>query len=101
MTKEELWKVQLEQWPNSVELTHEELFRWARAPLDRNEQHRRWRNIAYAIQFPVAVFYITNPKCGYVGCWYGLEPHEYLSGYTDVPVWLVNNVLEELEWNSN
>lgn len=89
--KEALWEAQLSQWPHSVELTPQELARWAWTPVDVYERECRWRSLAFAtLNGGPGVFYITNINGGWMGYRYGLEPHEYMSGFCDWPVALVN-----------
>ena len=91
VTKQALWEAQLSQWPDSVEPTPQELLRWARGALDSYGRERRWRSLALAtLNGGPGVFYITNPNGGWMGYRYGLEPHEYMSGFCDWPVALVN-----------
>mgnify|MGYP003408584688 FL=1 len=98
VTKEALWEAQLSQWPDSVELTPHELARWARAHVDVYERERRWRCLAFAmLNGGPGVFYITNLIGGWVGYRYGLEAHEYMSGFCDWPVALVDGKFLECQ----
>ena len=83
--------VQLEQWPDSVFLTAEEMIGWAHhveyrepGPDTERERLRRFTAISMALQYPYHIWYRTAPfgEPGHIGCRYGIEPNEYLSGFT-------------------
>lgn len=83
-----------------MELTNQQMFRWADSceTTYPGEARSRWRNIALALNQGNGFFYITDPKKGFVGYRYGLAASEYLSGFGQG--WhfkLVAGVLIELE----
>ena len=98
-SKQELWDVQLRNYPESVELSAQQMFRWADSPERyRGEARSRWRAIALALNQDGGFFYITNSENGYVGYRYGLDGREYMSGFSQG--WhfkLVDGVLIEVK----
>ena len=98
-SKQELWDVQLRNYPDSVELPAQQMFRWADGP-ERylGEARSRWRAIALALNQGGGFFYITDPENGFVGYRYGLDGSEYMSGFGQGwPFKLVDGVLMELK----
>ena len=98
-SKQELWDVQLRNYPESVELPAQQMFRWADGP-ERylGEARSRWRAIALALNQGGGFFYITDPENGFVGYRYGLDGSEYMSGFGQGwPFKLVDGVLMELK----
>lgn len=82
LSSKQLWATQLQNYPESVELTNQQVFRWADSmEAYPGEARSRWRNIAMALNRGNGFFYITNPKNGFVGYRYGLADSEYLSGF--------------------
>lgn len=87
VTHDELWKAQLAHWPDSIELTADEMIDWAYAGTTEGEQSRRFRVLALTLQCEERVFYRTclpaPGKRSYIGCRYGVEGSEYMSGFND------------------
>ena len=80
VTMNELWEAQKREWPNSVQVSPQAMLNWA--SLDPKEYAQRMAAIAITIQFDKVLFYVTNPKGGYIGARYGVEGHEYMSGFS-------------------
>lgn len=76
-----LWAAQEMQWPNSVRVLPQELLVWAHNGANSEERFRRMSVIATTTQFDRVMFYITDPDGGHIGARYGVEPHEYISGF--------------------
>jgi hypothetical protein len=80
-TYRELLDAQLREWPNSMRLQPYMLLHWAHSAPDADQRYQRMVAIAGTTQHPRVLFYITDPKGGYIGARYGLEPDQYISGF--------------------
>jgi hypothetical protein len=80
-THDELWAAQLENYPQSIELTSEDMLKWADSGNTLDIKLHRFRSIALATQLENYVWYKTNLAGQYIGCRYGIKSNEYLSGY--------------------
>ena len=79
-TYKELLDAQLREWPNSARLLPYMMLHWAHtAPAD--QRYQRMAAIAGTTLHPRVLFYITDPKGGYIGARFGLEPDQYISGF--------------------
>lgn len=80
VTTEQLWAVQLEEFPNSIRLEPGEVIEWA------FNNHRRCNSVLMSIQYPIGVFYRIpikfSPGEEFRGFRFGLEGREYL-GFAD------------------
>ena len=95
-----LWEVQLNLYPESVRLTPGQMLDWAYNYNKRDDRLIRFQQIAGTIQHYRSLFYITNPEKGYVGCRYGIQGHQYRSGFGWGSEYfrLVDGVLVEIEY---
>lgn len=93
LTTQDLWQAQLREWPDSVQMTPQQVRAWAERGATLADRYRRLQGVSLAIQYPVHVWYLTKmpttlalgPGPGvHMGCRFGLEGHEYMSGYDDV-----------------
>ena len=81
VTKADLWKKQLELWPDSIELTNADMKEWAmQAKSDKEIEHRLAR-LGFLVDVEPKVYYKTNPTNGYIGCRVGIEDSDYHSNY--------------------
>ena len=78
---DELFAAQRREWPNSVQLLPETMIEWAYAAPNADERFNRMTSIAMTTQYDRVVFYITDPKGGYIGARFGTYPEEYISGF--------------------
>jgi hypothetical protein len=77
-----LWFAQLGFWPNSVRMSLNEVYRWCDEPVEEQWRKARWSGVALALQYPAVVFYKVTPEDkGLRGFRYGLQGHEYASGF--------------------
>lgn len=76
LVREELWQVQLAEYPESVRLTVADVLDWAGTDV------RRLRSIALALQYDVCVWYRIPTMGEVTGCRYGYEGGEYQSGFS-------------------
>ena len=86
---EELWQAQLASFPESRRVEFDEV--WSRWTIDRTgcERQHIFRLIALTKQWKEGFFYevcADHEAAGSVwrGYRYGTEPHEYLSGFTEL-----------------
>ena len=79
-----LWKAQLSFWPESEEISPQEMIKWAEKAPSLLDRLWRYQTIATTIQYPNGIFYRTKPKDGFVGYRYGLKNYEYISGFTSI-----------------
>jgi hypothetical protein len=84
-----LWAVQLEEYPNSVRIKPYHILFWSNS----GDRLRKLSSLANATQFPRVLFYITDPNGGYIGGRFGLEGHQYISGFNGYKVKLVKDEL--------
>jgi len=81
ITKQELWKAQLENFPNSVELSLADMLRWAVAHDDQQRALHVLTRALDGVGCDPHVFYRTQPEGGFMGVRYGVEGHAYISGF--------------------
>lgn len=79
LTEADLWKVQLELWPGSEELSAAAMIKMADS-LTESLEFPFLRTLVLALQYPVHIFYRT--KEGHIGCRYGVDGPDYISGFT-------------------
>lgn len=80
--EDELWQAQLEFWPNSIRMTLAEVYKWCDEPVEERWRKVRWSGVALALQYPAGVFYKLTPEdTGLRGIRYGVNGHEYMSGF--------------------
>lgn len=95
MNKAELWKAQLEFYPQSIELTEQEMGNWIRERLDGSAEgesyamtkknYDRAMSYAFSLLHPVRVYYRTSGRTdAWIGCRIGLEGPDYLSNYGSI-----------------
>lgn len=77
LVREELWQVQLREYPESVRLTVLDVLNWA------GKDVRRLRSLALVLQQDVTVWYRIPGMGEVTGCRYGYEGSEYLSGFSE------------------
>lgn len=81
ISKKALWAAQLKEWPDSIELTIRDMYRWADKGKSVEEKLLRYQQLASAMQYSNYIFYATNPENGYIGCRYGIKGYQYMSGF--------------------
>lgn len=83
--EEELKSVQLQEWPDSRILTTSEvLHEWLKVGQTKDELLSVAHSLAMCIQYKTLVFYECGMKDGkyqFRGARYGIQGHEYLSGF--------------------
>jgi hypothetical protein len=79
-TNEQLWHAQLEFWPNSIELTPQEILHWVFAAKSPEQRCSRALTVCMAIQHPTVLWYRTHTY-GEIGCRYGINGPDYISGF--------------------
>lgn len=88
-----LWEAQIREYPHSRRLTSREVADWVfEKGLSIEQQKERAYHVAVALQWDEVVWYRTEradapatcvrPAGGWMGCRYGVEGSEYLSGFT-------------------
>jgi hypothetical protein len=90
VSKKDLWEAQLREWPESVEVTLNEMNEWTdklqRTPkfvLTSNDN--LWRRLAFCMYYPNGIFYRTSDRPNaHVGYRFGIQGNEYMSGW---PLW--------------
>jgi len=79
----ELWESQIEEYPESVRMSIDEVFAWCDEVSNTTAKLHRYMQIAMALQYPVVVFYrIEGTK--YRGFRFGVEGSKYMSLYSEV-----------------
>jgi hypothetical protein len=94
-----LWEVQLREYPQSIRLTPWQMIQWANSFKRVDERELRFHQIASTIQLSKGLFYITRPEKGDVGCRYGLQGHQYMSGFGMTQFSLVDGRLVEISYS--
>ena len=93
-----LWEVQLKEYPESVRLTPWQMIEWAHSFKRLDERAFRFQQIASTIQLGKSLFYITRPEKGHVGCRWGPQGHQYMSGFGMTWFSLVDGRLVEVSY---
>ena len=81
VTMNQLWEAQKREFPDSVQVLPGAMLSWAAS--DPNKYHQRMVSIALTVQFDKVLFYVTDPNGGSIGARYGVEGHEYISGFSE------------------
>ena len=81
-----LWKAQLELYPQSERISIQEMYRWANEAPTIERKLARWKMIALAMQKSRWIFYRTGAKGQqhFIGCRYGVKASQYVSNYSDL-----------------
>jgi hypothetical protein len=82
-SKQALWAVQLQEYPNSIRIPNKDMLKWViRSP--REVQLRLWKLLGiHMTSSPHGVFYRTSDAPdAFVGFRFGLEGWEYSSNWT-------------------
>lgn len=88
ISQKRLWEAQVREYPSSVRMTIEEVYKWCDENRSAEERLLRWTGVALALQYPNVVFYYVkgfthNPKRIYRGFRFGLHGSEYMSIYSN------------------
>jgi hypothetical protein len=78
---ERLFAAQLREWPNSLRLLPHTVLQWAYGAPNNDQRFQRMAAIAITTQHSRVLFYITDPKGGYIGARFGTDPEQYISGF--------------------
>ncbi len=81
LTKADLWKKQLELWPDSIELSNADMKAWAMQAKSDKEIEHRFAKLGFLADVEPKVYYKTNQFNGYIGCRVGIEDGDYHSNY--------------------
>lgn len=83
ISKKRLWEAQVREYPKSVLLDIDEVYKWCDEQFDDTEKRlRRWTQVALALQCPNVVFYRIEGT-PYRGFRFGLHGSEYMSIYSN------------------
>ena len=87
-----LWKAQLQEWEDSVPLTLKEVRKLLNSSIENNEYRTTLLEHVHSLNRhkPDGAFYLCGKaEGGYrnMGFRYGLEPHEYVSGFIKTGLW--------------
>lgn len=80
-TVEQLWEAQLREFPNSVRLTADEVYKWCDEAESTDGRLTRYMQVSMAIQFPTYVFYRIGEK--HRGFRFGTDGAAYMSMYSN------------------
>jgi hypothetical protein len=94
-----LWEVQLREYPQSIRLTPWQMLEWAYSFERSDDRAFRFQQLAGSIQLSKALFYITRPEKGDVGCRYGLKGYQYISGFGVTWFSLIDGRLVEISYS--
>lgn len=82
--EDDLWRAQLEFWPNSVRLSLNDMYNWC-AEGSLAVRSMRWSALALALQYPTVVFYRTNSDpAAPMGFRFGIYGADYASGLSSM-----------------
>jgi hypothetical protein len=96
-----LWAAQKAEWPNSIQLLPHDMLIWANSAHTIEVRLRRFMLIAVTTQHDRVLFYITDPKGGYIGARYGLEGGDYISGFSDIKQKIKDTKIVDVEEDSS
>lgn len=83
ISKKRLWEAQVREYPTSVRMTVEEVYKWCDEQSANTEKRlQRWMQVALALQYPSVVFYYLKGT-QYRGVRFGLHGSEYMSIYSN------------------
>ena len=84
--KKALWAVQLQEWPESVQLSVAEMMDWVNTTTKTGwRREQLLTQIIYCLEYPSGVFYRTSESPdAFVGFRFGLKGRQYQSGF---PLW--------------
>jgi hypothetical protein len=77
-SKAQLWRIQRQEFPNSVRIDALEALMWCKKAESGNQEFIRYREIANALLYPNVVFYYIAGTM-WRGYRFGTKPSDYVS----------------------